>query len=87
MTKRDQWRKVLDAEVERWSAMSCAQLLTELREMQVYQVEVESKRYQVEVEILENTAQYVNVAISVDDGSLPASISPETRTFLCKKTV
>ena len=85
MSRRDEWRKVLDAEVKRWSAMSCAQLVSELREVQSYEVELDSKQYQVEVELLEDTEQYVHVMVAVDDGSLPSSISPLTHSFICEK--
>ena len=85
MSRRAEWQKVLDAEIERWSAMSCEQLIAELREIRVYEVEVEARRYQVEVELLENTDEYVHVMVGVDDGSLPASISPSTKTFVCYK--
>ena len=85
MSRRDEWRKVLDSEVKRWSAMSCGQLVAELHESQAYGVEFESKHYQVEVELLENTEKYLNVMVAVDDGSLPASISPSTHTFICQK--
>ncbi len=83
--RRDEWRKVLDAEVERWSVLSCEQLVSELHEHQEYEVEFDSKKYQVEVEILENTDKYVHVAVAVDDGSLPASIFPSTRSFIRQK--
>ena len=86
MSRRDDWRKVLDSEVQRWSALSSEQLVAELRELQAYEVEFDSKKYQVEVDLLENTATYLNVAVAVDDGSLPASIRPETRSFICRKT-
>jgi len=76
---------VLDLEVRRWSAKDCEQLLTELHDLQAYEVELDSKKYQVEVEILENTAQYLHVMVAVDDGSLPASILPLTRTFIAAK--
>ena len=85
MNRRQNWRKVLDLEVQRWSSVPCNRLLYELSEVKVYEVEYESKTYQVEVEILENTAVYVHVAVSVDDGSLPASIRPETHSFMCRK--
>lgn len=85
MSRRDEWRKVLDSEVERWSSRSSEQLAADLRELQVYEVELDSKKYQVEVEILENTAAYLNVIVSVDDGSLPASLRPESRTFIVRK--
>ena len=74
---------MLHSEVRRWSAMTCEQLIFELHDLQAY--EVDSKKYQVEVELLENTDKYVHVMVAVDDGSLPASISPSTHTFICSK--
>ena len=60
-------------------------LVFELKELQAYEVELDSKRYQVEVELLENTENYLNVMVSVDDGSLPASLVPLTLTFIRQK--
>jgi hypothetical protein len=37
------------------------------------------------VELLENTERYLHVMVSVDDGSLPASLWPSTRTFVREK--
>jgi hypothetical protein len=85
MSRRDKWRKVLDAEVTHWSAMSCEQLVCELHDAQSYEVELDSNQYQVEVELLENTATYLHVMVSVDDGSLPASMLPLTGAFICQK--
>jgi hypothetical protein len=85
MGRREEWRKVLHSEVRRWSAMTCEQLISELRDLQAYEVELDSKKYQVEVQLLENTDKYVHVMVAVDDGSLPASISPSTHTFICSK--
>lgn len=85
MTRRERWRPVLDAEVKRWSALSAAQLISELPDVKVYEVEFESKNYQVEVELLENTPGYLNVAVSVDDGTLPASIVPLSYNFIRRK--
>ena len=62
-------------------------LASELKEVQTYEVEFDSKKYQVEVELLENTEQYVHVMVAVDDGSLPASISPLTHSFIRQKTL
>jgi hypothetical protein len=86
MNRREEWRKVLDSEVKRWSAMSCEQLISALQDPQAYEVELNAKKYTVEVELLENTGKYINVALSVDDGSLPASISPLTHNFIRQKT-
>lgn len=65
--------------------MSSGELLSELHDVQAYEVERDSKKYQVEVEVLENTDGYVHVMVSVDDGSLPASISPVTTSFIQQK--
>lgn len=85
MNRREEWKKVLDAETERWSGKSCDQLIAELHEVQAYTVEAGSKEYQVEVEILENTQEYVHVALGVDDGSFPSYIHPESRSFIRRK--
>ena len=85
MSGRDEWRKVLDSEVQRWSALSYDQLDSALRNLRAYTVELDSKKYQVEVEILENTDKYVHVMVAVDDGRLPASLSALTRTFISQK--
>jgi hypothetical protein len=55
MKQREQSRPVLEAEMKRWSAMSSAQLASQLADVQTYEVEFESTKYQVEVQILENT--------------------------------
>ena len=65
--------------------MSYLQLTDELRDVQPYEVEIDSKVYQVEVELLENTESYLLVMVAVDDGSLPASIFPVSQTFICRK--
>jgi len=88
MSRRDEWRKVLDSEVKRWSAMSCDQLVSELPDgAEGYQIEFESKEYNVEVELLENTEQYLHVVVAVDDGSLPASILPLCHSWITPKRV
>jgi hypothetical protein len=65
--------------------MSCEQLASELHELQAYDLEFESKQYQVEVELLENTEKYLHVMVAVDDGSVPASFLPLTQSFICQK--
>jgi len=56
MHSREEWRPVLASEVKRWAEKSCEQLISELGGGQVYEVEVGTRRFQVEVEILENTS-------------------------------
>lgn len=82
LTRRQRWQIVLDAELARWSAMTWEQLIAELTEVRVYQVPGDGFTYQVEVELLQRTHEYLNVMVSVDDGILPASILPATATFL-----
>ena len=79
---REQWRPVLEAESKRWSAMSYDQLVAALAAEQAYQIEFESRKYQVEVELLEHTEKYIHVMVAVDDGSLPASLIPLTFSFI-----
>lgn len=55
MSVHDQWRKVLDAELRHCSAKPCDQLMAEPADTNSYEVQFESKPYQVEVELLENT--------------------------------
>ena len=85
MKRRDMWRKVLAAEVQRWSALSAEELLAQLSDIRVYEVELDGKTHQVEVELLQDTPEHVQVMVGVDDGSLPASIRPETEIFVRAK--
>jgi hypothetical protein len=85
MNRRDKWRTILEAEMQKWSAKSCDRLISELRDVQCYEVRFDSEVYQVEVELLENTGTYVHVMVAVDDGTLPASFRPLTATFVREK--
>lgn len=85
MSRREEWQNVLQAEITRWSSMSCDAVLVELRNRDVYEVVAQSKHYQVEVVLLENTPGYLHLSIAVDDGSLPASIHPASESFICEK--
>jgi|SoiMetStandDraft_2_1073263.scaffolds.fasta_scaffold213792_1 hypothetical protein len=85
MKRRQRWQKVLEAEMRRWSALSYNQLISRLSTIDVYEVEDDFKKYQVEIEILEKTEDYVHVAVRVDDGHLPASICPARDSFIQKK--
>ena len=87
MDRHKEWHKVLDAEVRRWSAMSCCDLISKLHDRKTYEVELASRKYQVEVELLENREDYVQIIVAVDDGSLPASLFPLTQTFIRKKAL
>ena len=86
MSRRAEWQGILDVETKRWSSMSCEHLIAALHDVQAYVVEVDSRQYQVEVQLLENTNAYVHVQVAVDDGSLPSSIVPLTRSFIRQKS-
>jgi hypothetical protein len=85
MNRREQWRPVLDAEVKKWSTKSWAELVDELPGEVAYEVQFGGKQYQVEVQLLENTEKEVHVAVSVDDGSVPASFRPLSSSFIREK--
>ena len=85
MKRREQWRKVLDSEIQRWSALLYDELVSRLGKTDIYEVELDGRTYQVEIELLENTAEYVHVGIGVDDGSLPASFFPASDSFTLKR--
>jgi len=85
MGRRTELRDVLDAEMRRWSSMSFEQLMSELEDVRAYETEVESKRYQIEVQLLEKTDAYVHVLVSVMDGSFLTFIVPLIGSFICKK--
>jgi hypothetical protein len=77
--------RILDAEVARWSELSVEQLLDELQQEKAYQVESGTKKLQVEVQLVEDTADYIHVVVSVDDGTPPHSLRPATQGFIKKK--
>lgn len=79
-------QQALNAELARWSSMTLDQLLEELHEEKNYHFLFEGQEYQFEVQLLENTATYIHVALSVDDGRLPFSISPMSATFIREKS-
>jgi len=85
MDRREEWKVVLDAEMKLWSDKSCEQLTKELREVRAYTVEFGSKQYQVEVDILEDTKEYLHIGLSVDDGSLPSWLHPASQSFIVRK--
>lgn len=83
--QREQWRPVLEAEMRRWSAMSPAQLVSQLADVRTYEVAFESRRYRVEVQVLENTDSYVHVSVAVDNGHLWRAMRPLSSSFICRK--
>ncbi|HET9408370.1 MAG TPA: hypothetical protein VFO39_14105 [Candidatus Sulfotelmatobacter sp.] len=87
MSRREQWRKVLELELTRWAEKPYAQLKADLIEDQTYEVMFEEKAYQVEVTLVEDKDDHIHVVLSVDDGSVPASFWPESRSFIRKASL
>jgi hypothetical protein len=86
MKRREEWRSILDAEIKRWEAKSCAQLISDLAgRVTTYERDFDSKTYQFEVQLLENTEAYVHVGIAVDDASLWGAIRPLSSSFIRNK--
>jgi hypothetical protein len=85
MDRREDMERILNAESERRSSMSAEQLIIELRESRDYRIEEAGRTYQFEVELLENTDTYVHVSVAVDDGRLPYSIKPLSKSFIRQK--
>ena len=77
---------VLDIEVKRWSDMSVDELTSRLTDLRNYQLERGGIVYQFEVQLLENTDDYVHIDVSVDDGRLPYSLRPLGTDFIKKKS-
>jgi hypothetical protein len=65
--------------------MPCAQLISQLADPQTYEVEFESKKYQIEVQILENTDSYVHVGVAVDDAHFWRAMRPLSSSFIRRK--
>jgi hypothetical protein len=84
MNRRRRWQEVLETEKQRWSALPYDELVSRLSRTN-YEVERDSQTYQIEIDVLENTPDYVHVAISVDDGSIPASFWPMMDSFITKR--
>ena len=76
---------MLDSEVRRWSAMPFEQLVADVGDLLAYEIEVDSKKYQVEVQLLKNAERSVQVIVAVDDVTLPRSFVPSTHIFICRK--
>lgn len=59
--------------------------MSQLADLQSYEVEFESNKYQVELQILENTDNYIHVGVAVDDGHLWRAMRPLSSSFICRK--
>jgi len=59
--------RILIVERERWAALSHAELRHRLATVVAYQAGSQGTRYQVEVQLIENSRERVHVMVSADD--------------------
>ena len=75
-------QRLLDAEVDAWSSKTFARLVEELSDVVAYQRGDKTEFHQFEIELIEREADYIHVAVSVDDGSFRRSLAPLSRSFI-----
>lgn len=78
---RDELQECLRAELVKWSAIPLSELESRIRANGVYEVKSPGGDYQVEVQVLENTPDYLHVSVAVDGGGLSA-FKPLTGSFI-----
>jgi len=81
VSKREWLSAALEREAATWSAKTYHALAEELRDVAAYERTDEGGAYQVEVQLLERTADYVHVLVSVDDGGWRAFV-PVSSSFI-----
>ena len=77
----DLLRQLLNQEVDRWASKPFDALVTELAESVNYEIDYQGTSCQVEVVLLESR-EYLNVCVSVDDGSFRRATFPLTYSFI-----
>ena len=65
--------------------MPLGEMIARLARVAVYEIEIQQKKYQVEVELLRDTGNHLQIMIAVDDGVLPRSLRPLTQIILREK--
>jgi hypothetical protein len=83
---RNECRSVLEAQVRRWSQIPWKQLSALLQDSQAYEVTFQTKKYQVEVQLLEETDTHLHFSVAVDDGVLPRAMLPLSQSVVLSKT-
>ena len=59
--------------------MPLGEAIARLEQPTVYEIEIQQKKYQVEVELLRDTGNHLEIMIAVDGGVLPRSLRPLTQ--------
>jgi hypothetical protein len=75
-------RELLSRETLAWAERSPADIVAELARPRTYRRGAGDTWYEIEVTLLEATADYIHVKTSIDDGSLVWALKPITSSFL-----
>ena len=83
MKSADHLQTCLAKELAAWRRLSADEILERLEDEETYyETECEGFEFQVEVTLATVTEDFVQILISVDDGTLPRSLIPLTTTEL-----
>jgi hypothetical protein len=85
MAAREEWRPVLEAQVRRWSQIPWEQVVSLLRETQAYEATLDTKKFRVAVDLLEENDASIQLSVAVDDGALTYSALPLCRSVVLSK--
>lgn len=79
--KKDELKKMLAQEIDKWANKSFEEL-NKIKIPMVYESGEGNKCYQVEISILEKNKEYIQLDISVTDGSLSRYIKPLSKSII-----
>lgn len=80
--RRSELLKFLEDEVAAWASKKYKELKVELATPVSYETEREGRKYTVEVQVIEDTPDYIHVSLDVDDGSIVRTVLPLVKSFL-----
>ena len=79
--ERRQLTRCLESELDEWTRIPFADLRNRLKNVCAYERGAAPNQYQVEVQLLESTPEYLHVSIGVDSGLLRA-FRPFSTSFM-----
>ena len=81
MMKKEELEKVLSLEIDAWADKPYEEL-TQMRKPHCYSTDVDGISFNVEVQVLHVTSEYVQLSIAVDDGSGRWATCPVAKSML-----
>lgn len=79
--KKEDLERVLSLEIDAW-AVKPYEELTQMRKPHCYSTDVNGTTFNVEIQVLHVTSDYVQLSIAVDDGSGRWSTCPVAKSML-----